>query len=192
MKETSLHDHNILPLSLARAALTDADWRFLRIVHLAGGYAVGRQAVALGLRPSRTATYERLRTLQQLGFLAPAPLFSPNPSPITRMSGERPEHDPRMDVPNLNRPVERAAGNLGAVGRPGNRPHGPAVAHEKAFHFAGIRIPDHDAEAACHRQTIVVRARGGFIDNAQSENTLRPPPLAGRAIRSDPTRGRLE
>ena len=47
MKETNLYDPNKLPPLLARAALTEADWRFLRIVHLAGGYALGRQAVRL-------------------------------------------------------------------------------------------------------------------------------------------------
>ena len=31
MKETNLHDHNILPPALARAVLTEADWRFLPI-----------------------------------------------------------------------------------------------------------------------------------------------------------------
>ena len=105
MNGTNLQDHSKLPLALARAALTEADWRFLRIVHLAGGYVLGRQAVVLGLRPSRTATYQRLRALQRLGFLASVPLGFLSP-PIYKLTaralgilGDRDAHVRRAHAP---------------------------------------------------------------------------------------------
>ena len=76
MKETNLYDQDKLPPALARAALTEADWRFLRIVHLAGGYALREQVVALRLRGSADTTYRRLRKLGQLGFLESVDLFA--------------------------------------------------------------------------------------------------------------------
>lgn len=72
MKETNLYDPNKLPPSLARAALTDADWRFLRVVHLGGGYVLRRQATLLGLGRSAITTYRRLQDLVRLGFLTTA------------------------------------------------------------------------------------------------------------------------
>lgn len=74
MNETNWPDCSQLPVSLARAALSDSDWRFLRIVHLAGGYVMRRQATGLGLGRSRTVTQQRLQDLVRLGFLAPVSL----------------------------------------------------------------------------------------------------------------------
>src|SRR5713226_2735071 len=76
MKETNRHNQEILPLSLARAALTDADWRFLRIVPLAGGYVMRRQAMQLGLRGGLTTTYERPQDRVRLEFLESVDLFA--------------------------------------------------------------------------------------------------------------------